>query len=233
MKVGIAMMSHETNTFSPVITDLDRFSGGRSEPMQGGQVVSVYSDTASCLGGYIEVARQRGAEIVMGIAAGAPPSGPVENVAYEYMCDAIVELAGRVDALMLDLHGAMATKSFDDGEGELLARIREKHAQLPVAIVLDMHANITARMVENCDVLAGYHTYPHIDMDGTARRSANMFFDMLEGKCRPVMRWGNAPITRTMHYRPGLLSWSKGRASTSACLPGSRMLISPMLDCPW
>ena len=194
MKVGIAMMSHETNTFSPVITDLDRFSGGRGEPMQGDQVVSVYSDTASCLGGFIEVARQRGAEIVMGIAAGAPPSGPVENEAYEYMCDAIVELAGRVDALMLDLHGAMATKSFDDGEGELLARIRQKHPQLPVAIALDMHANVTPRMLENCDVLAGYHTYPHIDMDGTARRSANIFFDMLEGKCRPVMRWGNAPM---------------------------------------
>ena len=133
------------------------------------------------------------AEIVMGIAAGAPPGGPVENDAYEYMCNAIVELAGRVDALMLDLHGAMATKSFDDGEGELLARIRQKYPQLPVAIALDMHANVTQRMLENCDVLTGYHTYPHIDMDGTARRSANIFFDMLEGKCRPVMRWGNAP----------------------------------------
>ena len=73
MKIGIAMMSHETNTFSPVITDIERFSGGRNTPLQGQTAIDVFADTASCLGGYIEVATQRGAEIEMGIAAGAPP----------------------------------------------------------------------------------------------------------------------------------------------------------------
>ena len=77
MKVGIAMMSHETNTFSPVITDLDRFSGGRGTPLSGPAAIEVYRDTASCLGGYNEIAEANGAEIVMGIAAGAPPSGRV------------------------------------------------------------------------------------------------------------------------------------------------------------
>lgn len=194
MKVGIAMMSHETNTFSPVITDLARFSGGRDYPLQGQAAIDIFRDTASCLGGYIEIAEARGAEITMGIAAGAPPSGPVENDCYEYMCSAIVELAGDVDALLLDLHGAMATRSFADGEGELLARIRQACPQLPVAVCLDMHANVTRQMVDNCDVLTGYHTYPHIDMDGTARRAAQIFFDMLEGKVKPVMHWENAPM---------------------------------------
>ena len=194
IKVGIAMMSHETNTFSPVLTDLARFSGGRDRPLSGDAATAVYRDTATCLGGYIEVAEQRGAEIVMGIAAGAPPSGPVEDDCYAYMTDAIVTLAGTVDALLLDLHGAMVTKSLADGEGELLARIRTSYPDLPIAVSLDMHANITEQMVSNCSVLTGYHTYPHIDMDATARRSANIFFDMLEGKCQPVMHWGNAPM---------------------------------------
>ncbi|MEM7077918.1 MAG: M81 family metallopeptidase [Pseudomonadota bacterium] len=194
MKVGIAMMSHETNTFSPVVTDLARFSGGRDAPLNGPAAIEVYRDTASCLGGYIEIAEQRGAEIDMGIAAGAPPSGPVENDAYEYMCEAIVALAGRVDALLLDLHGAMVTKSYPDCEGELLRRIRAQSPDLAIAISLDMHANVTQLMVENCSVLTGYHTYPHIDMDGTARRAANAFFDMLEGKVTPVMHWENAPM---------------------------------------
>jgi microcystin degradation protein MlrC len=194
MKVGIAMMSHETNTFSPVITDLDRFSGGRGTPLSGPAAIDVYRNTASCLGGYIEVAEANGAEIVMGIAATAPPSGRVEDDAYEYMCTAIVELAGRVDALLLDLHGAMATKSYDDGEGELLKRIRAQYPALPIAISLDMHANITEDMVSNCDVLTGYHTYPHIDMDGTARRAANIFFKMLNGDLKPTMTWDNAPM---------------------------------------
>ncbi len=194
MNVGIAMMSHETNTFSPVITDLERFSGGRAQPLQGPEAVRIYRDTASCLGGYIDVATERGATITMGIAAGAPPSGRVENDAYEYMCEQIVGLAGSVDALLLDLHGAMATRTFDDGEGELLRRIKTAHPDLPVCISLDMHANLTQQMVSNCDVLTGYHTYPHIDMDGTARRAANLFFDMLEGKTRPVMHLGQAPM---------------------------------------
>jgi len=194
IRVGIAMMSHETNTFSPVVTDLDRFSGGRGTPLSGEAALKVYRDTASCLGGYIEVAEAQQAEIVMGIAAGAPPSGRVEDDAYEYMCAEILELAGRVDALLLDLHGAMATRSYDDGEGELLKRIRQQHPELPIAVSLDMHANITADMVANCDVLTGYHTYPHIDMDGTARRAATVFFKMLAGEIQPTMSWDNAPM---------------------------------------
>ncbi len=194
MKVGIAMMSHETNTFSPVVTDLDRFSGGRGTPLSGPAAVAVYRDTASCLGGYIEIAEANGAEIVMGIAAGAPPSGRVEDDAYEYMCDAIVTLAGEVDALLLDLHGAMATKTYDDGEGELLRRIRAACPDLPIGVSLDMHANVTRQMIDNCNVLTGYHTYPHIDMDGTARRAARTFFAMLNGDARPTMHWDNAPM---------------------------------------
>ncbi|MEM7001931.1 MAG: M81 family metallopeptidase [Pseudomonadota bacterium] len=194
MRVGVAMMSHETNTFSPVVTDLARFSGGRQEPLRGAEAVRVYTDTASCLGGYLKVCHQRGVEVVHGVAANAPPSGRVEDDAYSYMCDAIVELAGGVDALLLDLHGAMATRSYDDGEGELLRRLRANFPDLPICVSLDMHANVTAQMVENCSVLTGYHTYPHIDMDSTAERAANIFFDMLAGDCQPQMHWQNAPM---------------------------------------
>ena len=132
MKIGIAMMSHETNTFSPVITDLDRFSGGHGVPLCGDVALQTYRGTASCLGGYIEVAEAQNVTIEMGIAASAPPSGPVEDDAFAYMCDAIVALSERVDALLLDLHGAMTTKSYDDGEGELLRRIRAKNSTLPM-----------------------------------------------------------------------------------------------------
>ena len=194
MKVGIAMMSHETNTFSPVITDLERFSGGQSEPLSGNSALEVYRDTASCLGGFIKIADDRGADIVHGIAAAAATSGRVNNDAFEYISKTIVVLAGQVDALLLALHGAMATREFDDGEGELLKRIRTQFPDLPIGISLDMHANITEQMVSNCDVLAGYHSYPHIDMDTTAERAANLFFDMLEGKCKPHTHWANAPM---------------------------------------
>ncbi len=194
MKIGIAMMSHETNTFSPVPTDLKRFSGGNDAPPSGQTALDIYKGTASCLGGFIEVAEKHKAEILMGIAAGAPPSGPVEQETYEFICSEILRLAGKVEGLMLDLHGAMVTQELSDGEGELLVRIRDKFPKLPIVISLDMHANVTKKMISNCDVLTGYHTYPHIDMDKTAIRAASIFFSMLNQKTRPTMSWSNAPM---------------------------------------
>lgn len=194
MRIAIAMMSHETNTFSPVVTDLARFSAGLTEPLAGTPALEVYRGTASCLGGYIEVAEAQGVDIHMSIAAAAPPSGPVEDDCFEYLCDAILASASQCDAMLLDLHGAMVTKSFNDGEGELLRRLRERVPGLPIAVSLDMHANITQQMVSNCTLLTGYQTYPHIDMDETARRSANLFFEHLAGRFEPTMVWGNAPM---------------------------------------
>ena len=91
MHVVIATMSHETNTFSPVITDLERFSGGRSRPLEGEKAIEVYSGTASCVGGFLDAARESGARVTIPIVAGAPPSGPVEDDAYEYIAGKILE----------------------------------------------------------------------------------------------------------------------------------------------
>jgi microcystin degradation protein MlrC len=88
----------------------------------------------------------------------------------------------------------MVTRSYEDGEGELLKRLRAQNPDLPIAVALDMHGNITEDMVANATVITGYHTYPHIDMASTAERSANVFFDYLAGGVKPVMRWGNAPM---------------------------------------
>ncbi|MEZ5599188.1 MAG: M81 family metallopeptidase [Pseudomonadales bacterium] len=194
MLIGIAAMSHETNTFSPVVTDLARFSGRGGEPPDGEAMAAIYRGTGSGIGGIIDVCEQRGYRCRFGIAAYAAPSGPVENDTYEWMATRIVQLAGEVDALLLDLHGAMATKSFDDGEGELLRRIRALRPHLPIGVSLDMHANITPDMVANATLLCGYHTYPHVDMRETGVRAANALLDSLEGKTRPVMAWANAPM---------------------------------------
>ncbi|MAG00394.1 MAG: M81 family metallopeptidase [Pseudomonadales bacterium] len=195
MRIAIAMMSHETNTFSPVVTDLARFSRqGHSAPPAGEEAIGIYRGTASCLGGYLEVAEDQGADVFMPIAAGAPPSGPVEDDAFEFMADAIVAAAPECDAMLLDLHGAMVTRSYDDGEGELLRRLREARPGLPIAVSLDMHANLTELMVNNATLITGYQTYPHVDMDETARRAARLFFEHLTGRFDPVMVWGNAPM---------------------------------------
>ena len=88
------------------------------------------------------------------------------------MCDAIVgAIRNGCDAAFLALHGAMVCEHVDDGEGELLSRIRAVAPHLPIAVGLDFHAHMTARMVDNATVIAGYCTYPHIDMGATAQRA--------------------------------------------------------------
>ncbi len=194
-RVVLAMMKHETNTFSPVPTDLARFSKGAERPLAGAEILAAYRGTGSCTAGFIDEAEAAGAEIVPVIAANAPPSGPVHTAAYEYICDAILEsVAGGCDAILLDLHGAMVTERHEDGEGELLARIRAIAPDVPIGVTLDMHANLYPAMVDNADVIAGYQTYPHIDYRETGVRAARPIFAMLRGEVRPVAAWGNRPM---------------------------------------
>ncbi len=98
------------------------------------------------------------------------------------------------DAILLDLHGAMVTQSFEDGEGELLRRIRAIAPRTPIGVALDMHTNLYPAMVENCTVIAGYQTYPHIDQYETGIRAGKPILAILDGKADPVMVWGNRPM---------------------------------------
>src|SRR5207245_2100709 len=108
------------------------------------------------VGGFLDVAQRMGAEIVVPLAAGAHPSGYVERRAYEDMCDAIVGGIRRgCDAAFLALHGAMVAEHVDDGEGELLRRIRAVAPRLPIAVGLDFHTQLTSTMVENATVITG------------------------------------------------------------------------------
>jgi microcystin degradation protein MlrC len=195
MRIVIATMSHETNTFSPVVTDLDRFSGGRPQPPAGTEAERIYRGTATCVGGFLQAAEERGVDVSIPIVAAAPPSGPVQDAAYEHIAERIVAAAASApDALLLDLHGAMVSESFEDGEGELLRRIREVAPEVPIGVALDMHANVYPAMIELATVVAGYQTYPHVDMAGTALKVGRVLLAALARECRPLMRWGNAPM---------------------------------------
>jgi microcystin degradation protein MlrC len=197
MRLLLAMMKHETNTFSPVLTDLARFSrAGGSAPDSGTSAVAAYRGTGTVTGAYIEIAEREGAEFELAIAADAWPSGPVENDAYETMTAAILAAVkrGGWDGILLDLHGAMVTRSHEDGEGTLLKRIRAIDAKTPIAVGYDMHANVYAEMIEHANVVAGYQTYPHVDMYGTGRRAGDALMRMIKGQAKPTTAWGNVPM---------------------------------------
>src|SRR5205814_7548546 len=200
MRLLIAMMKHETNTFSPVPTPLARFGPSYSDrgpgPLYGEAAIQAYRGTGSGLGAYLDLAAREKADIMLPIAASAPPSRPVEDGAYEHIaamiCDAVAK--GGYDGMFLDLHGAMVTESFEDGEGELLRRIRVIDPATPIAVSLDMHANLYDAIIDNATVVTGYRTYPHIDTYDTAKRAGEILLKAMRGEAKPVMAWGNVPM---------------------------------------
>src|SRR5262249_18025297 len=118
-KFVVAMVMQEPNTSSPVPTPLGSF-----RPLSGRQAIEEFRDTNTQLGGFLHVAREADAEIVVPVAGGAHPSGYVEKGAYEDMAEAIVgAVRGGCDAVFVALHGAMVAEHVDDGEGELLRRV--------------------------------------------------------------------------------------------------------------
>ena len=124
MKVMIAGLLHETNTFSPVA--LARFCPNGRDLLQGEQAIGRYRGPETFVGGFIEMAEAANAEFELPLAAHAPPSAPVSRDAFETMSGMIINCleASHFDGLLLALHGAMVVDGFDDGEGELLRRIR-------------------------------------------------------------------------------------------------------------
>jgi microcystin degradation protein MlrC len=191
MRLLIAMMKHETNTFSPVPTPLARFG-----PLYGEDAIRAYRGTGTGLGAYLDLAERERAEVVLPIAAGASPSGPVEDAAYGHITDAICEAAARggFDGIMLDLHGAMVTESLEDGEGEFLKRLHAIAPKIPIAVSLDMHANLYDAMIANATVVTGYRTYPHIDTYETAKLAGEILLRAMRAEVKPVMAWRNEPM---------------------------------------
>jgi len=192
-KFVVAMMMHETNTFSPLPTPIESFA--RAGSLSGPGAIKEAEGTNTSLGGFIEVARKAGAEFTVPMAASAHPSGLVTKAAYEQMTTAIVEEVRKgCDAVLMALHGAMVAEHYDDGEGELLNRIRKIAPDVPIAVALDFHTQMTDAMVNGATIMTGYRTYPHIDMADTARRAGRTLLRTLAGEVEPKMVWGNRPI---------------------------------------
>ena len=192
-KFVVAMMMHETNTFSPLPTPIDSFS--RTGALSGQPAIDEAEGTNTSLGGFIEIARKADAEFTVPMAASANPSGLVTKAAYEQMTTAIVdEVEKGCDAVLLALHGAMVAEHYDDGEGELLNRLRKVAPDVPVAVALDFHTQMTEAMIKGATIITGYRTYPHIDMADTARRAGRTLLRTLAGEVIPKMVWGNRPI---------------------------------------
>lgn len=189
MKVLIARLNHETNTFSPVPTPLEAFS-----PTYGAQAYLDNVGMRTAMAAFIDVARSAGAVMVTPVSATAYPSGPVHAAAYDELTRRIVDAAPECDAILLDLHGAMVAQNSVDGEGDLLARLRAAAPGVPIGVALDLHGNITQKMIANADVMVGFKTYPHVDMYETGQHVARLLMEMRSGATRFSVGWRQLPL---------------------------------------
>jgi microcystin degradation protein MlrC len=192
MHVVAARLNHETNTFSPVPTPLAAF--GPDGPTFGAEAGAQARGTRTGLGAFIEAVERRGERLTVAVNATANPSGRVDAAAYERLAGAIVDAVRGADAILLDLHGAMVAEGIDDGEGELLRRVRAVAPSTPLAVALDLHGNVTQAMVDAADVIVGFKTYPHVDMFETGAHAARLLFEWIDGGTRPQVAWAQPPL---------------------------------------
>src|SRR6202158_2427745 len=177
-RIAVGGFLHETNTFAPTKETYDDFvHGGGWPPMsQGAKLLEKMRNINIGMAGFVPAAEAEGWELVPTIWCAASPSAHVTKDAYERVAETMVDgiaAAGPLYAVYLDLHGAMVTEHLDDGEGEILARVRKVIGKdLPLVVSLDLHANVTPQMVEHADALIAYRTYPHVDMAATGRAAA-------------------------------------------------------------
>ena len=194
-RIAIGGFQHETNTFAPSKADYAAFEAGGGWPgvQYGESIFSAVEGANIPAAGAIEALRAQGHSLVGTAWAAASPSAHVTADAFERITTELVSRLRQalpVDGVYLDLHGAMVVETYDDGEGEILRRVREAVGErVPVVASLDLHANVTRAMVENADALVAYRTYPHVDMAETGARAARVLDQMLRAGKRPQGRF--------------------------------------------
>lgn len=238
MRFLIAGFQHETNTFGTTRAGLAEFEMADSWPgmLRGADIRDGLKGANLPLAGFIGAAGGE-AELVPVVWCAAEPSAEVTDEAYETITGMILDGLRReapVDGIYLDLHGAMVTESHADGEGELLRRIRGLVGpDLPLVISLDLHANVTAEMVQHASAMVMFRTYPHLDMAETGARAFPVLRHLVEGGWlfaahRPLpfliplvaQHTGSAPMqglyAQAMAVGPAPLAWTEIAAGFTA-----------------
>jgi microcystin degradation protein MlrC len=245
-RIYTACLGTETNSFSPIPTGLDLFR--RTMLVRGGQ----HGDKPNVFGLPLIVWRERaralGWDVAEGLAAFAAPAGNTTRATFESLRDEILDglrAAMPVDAVLLNLHGAMIADGYPDAEGDLLARVRALVGPgVFVGAELDLHCHLTEQKVAAADAIVIYKQYPHVDVTERAEELFRIAVDALAGRARPVMALhdcrilGIFPTTReplsgfvrrmqALEGRDGILSVSLGHGFPWGDTPevGMRLLV--------
>jgi microcystin degradation protein MlrC len=187
LTIAAAELSHETNTFSSVSTDIAAFE--RVGLRRGAEIGQALRGSETSFAGFFDGADRHEFLLVPILAVWATPSGMVDGSALTSLLSDIVSglNSSRPDGVLLALHGAMVSDIDDDADGWILEHIREVVGpDVPIVATMDLHANVSQRMVDAADVLLGYDTYPHVDQRARAAEATNVLMGILRRRIEPV-----------------------------------------------
>lgn len=214
-RIAIAGFQHETNCFMPTRTDYDGFAdiGDRPKLNRGDDTLEIMPGKNAAISGFLDTI-DSAHEMAPLLWTSGGAGGYVTRDAFERITG---ELVGRlsqampVDAVYLDLHGAMCSEDYEDSEGEVLRRVRAAIGpDVPLVISLDYHVNLTPQMAELTDGMAIYLTYPHIDRPETGARAARILETILEHG-RPTARaFRDLPFLIPLNFQCTMVEPSKG-----------------------
>ncbi len=195
IRVLIAGFKHETNTFSTLPTDLAAY---RARALHhGDEIRLIYTGTNTEIGGFLAACSAHNWQPVLSVVADATPSGKVTREAYDSITGHILatfETDQPIHAVLLQLHGAMVTEGRTDGQADLLEAIRARVGpDVPIAVTLDLHANVSDRLAACCDIMVSYRSYPHTDQGDTGTRCAALLARTLAGEIRPATSVARRP----------------------------------------
>ncbi len=192
MRFVIAGVAHESNSFSSVPTRYEDFT-----ILDGEQIIEQHTTANSTLTGYLKACREAGVEAVPVYAARATPSGPVTAEAFERLTTemvAAIKAAGPIDGVLMYQHGAHVADGQVDADGEITRRAREAvGVGVPIAVTLDMHANVSEGLIQHSDVLVVWRTNPHVDADVRAFEAATLAIRQARGEVTPTQALVQVP----------------------------------------
>ena len=236
----IALIKHETNTFSPIPTPLSSFGHGEG-PAFGDAARGRFERTATPMAAYLDIARRENADVVTPVAAESWPSNKASRATFETLLRPLEDaVRAGCDAVMLDLHGAMVIEDCDDAEGEIVQRLRRISPQVPIAVTLDYHTNLSATLVDGATVIAGYKTYPHVDMYEAGKLAGEILVRALDGQIEPVMAWGWRPMLASiMRHAPedgpsgDIIAYARRMEADGTVLAATLLPSFPHADTPF
>lgn len=195
MRIAIAGFMHESNTFNPIKADRAAFQA--QSLTFGPKLLDEWRQAHHEVGGFIEAVTAAGHTPLPIAMAWAVPSGPVAAAVFDEVVEHIIrEVKDQdPDGLLLALHGAMVTEAHLDGDGEIMSRLRHDFgAELPIVVTLDLHGNISPRVVENSTAAIAYRTCPHVDQRERGTQAAELLFRTIRKEVRPVQALAKPPV---------------------------------------